>query len=116
MSNARTGLIALAAGLSLAACQTEPTPVQRNAAIGAGIGALAGAAIAENDTQGAVIGGLLGGAIGAYTGCREQGGCYVGGNQVARREDLRYDSRAGRYYYVDPATGRTYWQDGDYRG
>lgn len=116
MSVARTTIGAAIASLSLAACQTEPSPVERNAAIGGALGALAGAAIADDDLQGAVIGGALGAAVGAYTGCREQGGCFVGGKQVAGNNDLRYDRRADRYYYVDRNSGRTYWQDGQYRG
>ena len=31
-------------------------------------------------------------------------------------EELIYDRRADRYYYVDRRSGRTYWANGDYRG
>ena len=65
---------------------------------------------------GALIGGALGAAVGYYTGCQEQGGCFVGGKQVAGRDDLVYDNRERRYYYVDRGTGRTYWENGDLRG
>lgn len=116
MSVVRTAIGAAIASLSLAACQTQPSPVERNAAIGGAIGALAGAAIADNDAEGALIGGALGAAVGAYTGCREQGGCFVGGKQVADNNDLRYDRRADRYYYYDRSSGHTYWQNGQYRG
>jgi hypothetical protein len=105
------------ASLSLAACETDGwSPAQRNAAIGAGLGAAAGAAVSDNDTEGALIGGALGAAIGYYTGCREQGGCFVGGKQVASRSDLIYDRNDRRYYYVDRSTGRTYWENGEFRG
>jgi Glycine zipper 2TM domain len=96
----------------LAGCETMSAP-QRNAAIGGGIGALAGAAIADNDLQGALIGGALGAAVGYYTGCRQQGGCFVGGERVAG--ERQFDSRVQRYYFVDSRTGRTYWDNGDPR-
>lgn len=118
MSHMRTMFCALVASSSLAACSTTDNwdPAQRNAAIGGGIGALAGAAIADDDLSGALIGGALGAAVGYYTGCQEQGGCFVGGKQVASRSDMIYDRNAGRYYFVDKSTGRTYWESGDYRG
>jgi hypothetical protein len=105
------------ASLSLAACATDDlSPAERNAALGGAIGAAAGAAIADDDLTGALVGGALGAAVGYYTGCREQGGCYVGGRQVASRSDLRWDSNDRRYYYVDRSNGRTYWENGDLRG
>jgi len=45
-----------------------------------------------------------------------QGGCFVGGKQVANRNDLQYDRNDRRYYYVDRSNGRTYWENGDFRG
>jgi hypothetical protein len=72
--------------------------------------------IADNDLEGALIGGALGAAVGYYTGCREQGGCFVGGKQVASRSDLQYDRNDRRYFYVDRASGRTYWENGEFRG
>jgi hypothetical protein len=115
---ARTIFCAGVASLSLAACASsnQLTPVQRNAAIGGALGAAAGAAVNDDDLEGALIGGALGAAIGAYTGCNQQGGCFVGGKQVAQNNDLVYDSRADRYYYVDRSSGRTYWQNGEFRG
>jgi hypothetical protein len=106
------------ASLSLAACETTDnwSPAQRNAAIGGALGAAAGAAIADDDLEGALIGGALGAAVGYYTGCREQGGCFVGGKQVASRSDLIYDRNDRRYYYIDRSTGRTYWENGEFRG
>jgi outer membrane protein assembly factor BamB len=107
-----------AAALALSACAQDGfsslSPSERNALIGAGVGAAAGAALADDDAAGALIGGAAGAALGYYTGCREQGGCFVGGRRVA--DERVYDSRAGRYYYVDQQTGRTYWENGEYRG
>lgn len=105
-------MTATAAALVLAGCESA-TPAQRNAAIGAGLGAAAGAAISDDDTEGALIGGAIGAAVGYYTGCREQGGCFVGGDRVSDRR--YYDQRADRYYFRDPATGNTYWENGEIR-
>ncbi|MEZ5939066.1 MAG: glycine zipper 2TM domain-containing protein [Hyphomonadaceae bacterium] len=111
---AAAGLAAMS--LATACASGGYSPSQRNAAIGGAIGAAAGAAVSDDDLEGALIGGALGAAVGYYTGCRQQGGCYVGGDRVASRNDLVYDRGAGRYYYVDRSTGRTYWQNGEYRG
>lgn len=118
MSPLKTVFCAGVASLSMAACSSMNSwdPSQRNAAIGGALGAAAGAAVADDDLSGALIGGALGAAVGYYTGCQEQGGCFVGGKQVASRSDLIYDSGARRYYYVDRSTGRTYWENGDFRG
>lgn len=117
MSIIKTLFCAAVASLSLAACETDNwSPAQRNAAVGGAIGAAAGAAIADNDVEGALIGGALGAAVGYYTGCKEQGGCYVGGKEVAGRSDLIYDRNDRRYYFVDRSSGRTYWENGDFRG
>jgi hypothetical protein len=118
MSAIKTALCAAVASLSLAACSTTDdwSPAQRNAAIGGALGAAAGAAVSDNDLEGALIGGALGAAVGYYTGCREQGGCFVGGKQVANRSELQYDRNDRRYYYVDRSNGRTYWENGEFRG
>ena len=117
MTALKTLFCAGVASLSLAACETDNwSPAQRNAAVGGAIGAAAGAAVAKNDVEGALIGGALGAAIGYYTGCKEQGGCYVGGKEVANRSDLIYDRNDRRYYFVDRSSGRTYWENGDFRG
>jgi hypothetical protein len=118
MTNLKTTFCAAVASVSLVACSSMDNfdPSQRNAAIGGALGAAAGAAISDDDLSGALIGGALGAAVGYYTGCQEQGGCFVGGKQVASRSDMIYDRNAGRYYYVDASTGRTYWENGDYRG
>lgn len=118
MSTVRTIFCAAVSSLSLAACQMTENwdPSQRNAAVGGALGAAAGAALSDDDVEGALIGGALGAAVGYYTGCQQQGGCFVGGKQVASRSDLQYDRDDRRYYYVDRATGRTYWENGEYRG
>lgn len=118
MTYLKTTFCAAVASASLMACSSMDSmdPSQRNAAIGGALGAAAGAAIADDDLSGALIGGALGAAVGYYTGCQEQGGCFVGGKQVASRSEMVYDRNAGRYYYVDPSTGRTYWENGDFRG
>ncbi len=86
-------LLAVAgAGLLAAACTSTGT-VERNAAGGAALGALAG------------------GAAGAYVGCREDGGC--GAATPNRRQ--YYDERAGRYYFYDPSSQRYYWENGQPR-
>ncbi len=106
-----------AAALTMAACSSSGLP-ERNAVIGGALGAAAGAAIGNNTgsgdaATGALIGGAVGAAAGAYTGCQQQGGCFVGGRRV--QSELQYDQYARRYYYVDPQTGRTYWQNGEPR-
>ena len=118
MTGIKIAFCAAVSSLSLAACSTTDSwdPSQRNAAIGGALGAAAGAAIADDDLSGALIGGALGAAVGYYTGCQEQGGCFVGGKQVDGRDDLVYDNRERRYYYVDRGTGRTYWENGEFRG
>ena len=61
--------LALAAGVSLSACQT---PQQQNAltggALGAGAGALIGAAASNGHAGGALAGAAIGGATGAMLG------------------------------------------------
>jgi len=118
MNTLKVTFCAAVSSLSLAACNTMDgwDPSQRNAAIGGALGAVAGAAVADDDLSGALIGGALGAAVGYYTGCQEQGGCFVGGKQVAARDEMIYDNNAQRYYYVDRSTGRTYWDNGQPRG
>jgi hypothetical protein len=106
-------LIAGASALALVTGCAGMPPSQRNAAVGGALGAAAGAAVSDDDTTGALIGGALGAAAGYYTGCREQGGCYIGGQQVASQR--QFDAQAGRYYFRDPNTGATYWEDGRLR-
>lgn len=112
-------IIALAApAVILAGCATNNTV--RGGAGGAAAGGLAGAIIGNNTgsgdaRQGAIIGAVVGGAVGAYAGCREDGGCRWNQNNQ-NHSQLYYDQRAGRYYYIDQSSGRTFWQNGEYRG
>ncbi len=107
-------IVVSVAATALAACTTTGN-VERNAAGGAAIGALAGAAIGNNvgdgDAQtGALVGGALGAAAGAYRGySQDQRG------QQAAQGQRYYDQRADRYYYIDPQTGRTFWENGQPR-
>jgi hypothetical protein len=108
--------IAMAGAGILASACTSTGNVERNAAGGAALGALAGAVIGNNvgggsAGTGAAIGAVVGGSAGAYKGCREDGGC---GAEAPNRRQY-FDERAGRYYFIDPATKRTYWEDGSPR-
>lgn len=110
----RTTGIALGASLMVASCaNSQLNPAQRNAAIGTAAGAAIGSQVTDDETTGAVVGGLIGGAVGAYTGCRQQGGCYVGGREV--NTDRQYDEATDRSYFYDPASGNTYYANGDLR-
>ena len=111
----------LTSGLILSACTTTGN-TEKNAAIGAAAGATVGAIIGNNvgdgDAKtGAIIGGVVGAAGGAYTGREEDKriGEETRIKQGAQGQDLYYDQEAGRYYFIDPATGKTYWQDGSLR-
>ncbi len=105
-----TGLMFLAA-----ACTASGT-AERNAAYGAAAGAAAGAVagevIAGKPGKGAAIGagiGLIGGAI---AGCARAKDCF---GRARDTDERYYDDYANRYYYVDPATGDTWWENGDFR-
>ncbi|WP_018146502.1 glycine zipper domain-containing protein [Henriciella marina] len=68
-----------ATGLLMAAC-TQSGYTERNAAVGAGLGAAAGAVIGNNTgdgnaTRGAIIGAGVGGLAGAAKGCTEAEDC-----------------------------------------
>lgn len=108
--------------LALGACTTTGN-VEKNAAAGAAAGALAGAVIGNNTgsgdaKDGAVIGAVLGGTAGALKGRQDDIASGEGTKmrQTAQGQTLYYDERAGRYFYVDPQTGKTYWQNGQLRG
>jgi uncharacterized protein YcfJ len=110
-------IVAGLAATALAACTTTGN-VERNAAGGAALGALAGAAIGNNTGDGdaetgAIVGGALGAAAGAYRGYSQDQRAQ--GAQQAMQGQRYYDQRVGRYYYVDPQTGSTYWDDGSLR-
>ena len=104
-----------AAGLTIAACTTTGN-VERNAAGGAALGALAGAAIGNNvgdgdAGDGALAGAAVGAAAGAYRGYAQDQR-----HQVNQDQPRYYDQQAGRYFYIDEQTGRSYWDNGQYRG
>jgi hypothetical protein len=118
-----------AAGLALAlgAC-TSTGNTERGALGGAALGAAAGAIIGNNTgsgdaATGAAIGALAGGVGGAAVGherdkteaARQGDGQYYA-DRGPNGEELIFDRRANRYYYVDRRDGRTYWANGQYRG
>ncbi len=104
--------------LSLSACTTTGN-MERNAVVGAGLGGLAGAIIGNNVGSGdagtgAAIGAIIGGAGGAYSGYMQDqrtGQWYPRQSQST----LYWDRNYQRYYYTDPRTGCTYWQNGQRR-
>jgi uncharacterized protein YcfJ len=108
--------------LALGACTTTGN-VERNAAAGAAAGAALGAIIGNNTgdgdaTDGAVIGAVIGAGAGALKGRQDDIASGEGTKvrQTAQGQTLYYDERAGRYFYVDPQSGKTYWQNGQLRG
>jgi hypothetical protein len=107
---------------ALGAC-TSTGNIERNALGGAAIGAAAGSVIGNNTGdgdagQGAAIGAAIGGAAGAIRGRDQDVNSGEGTRlrQTAQGQQLYYDQRAGRYYYIDANSGRTYWQNGQLRG
>lgn len=110
-----------AVALGMTACTTTGN-TEKGAAIGAASGAIIGAVIGNNTgsgdgSTGAAIGAIVGGAGGAYVG--NQKDKTVGEptriRQGAEGQELIYDAQAGRYYFTEPNTGRTYWQNGAIR-
>lgn len=113
----RNAIIAIgAAGLLASACATDPYGYNNNSgpnqtvrqgAVGAGLGAVAGAIIGNNvgdgnAGRGALIGGALGGAAGA-----------IRGSQQDRNNQQRYRANDGQYYYCyDGRQSECYWEDG----
>lgn len=115
-------IVSVAAGALLLAACTSTGNVERNAAKGAVAGAIAGAVLGNNvgdgDAQrgaaiGAVVGGVAGAAKGRQDDIRSGEGTQL--RQPAAGQELLYDRNTGRYYYIDEATGRTYWQNGELR-
>lgn len=101
-----------AAGLLASACATDPygntglNEAGRQGAIGAGLGAVAGAIIGNNVGSGnagtgAAIGALAGGAAGAIRGSNQD-----------RRNQQRYGSQGQYYYCYDNRQTECYWEDG----
>lgn len=105
-------LVASAAALGVTACESM-SPSERNAAIGAGLGGVAGYALGNESASSAALGAVVGGAAGWYLGCRQEGRC---GAVNDRRE--YYDQRTQRYYFYDRQSGRYFYENGEpyYRG
>lgn len=101
--------------LATAGC-TQSGTAERGAlyggAGGAALGAAAGEVIAGKPGKGAAAGAALGAIAGAAAGCAEAKDCF---GRAKEHGDRRYDEYAGRYYYVDPRTGDTYWENGEFR-
>jgi hypothetical protein len=103
------------AGLSLSACASHRiSTAERDAAVTAAATSSASAAIIARD--GTVGDGSAVAVEGYYTGCRAQAGCFVGGKRVSGRDALAFDNQLGRYYFIDPETRKTYWENGQLRG
>ena len=68
--------------------------------------------LAATGCQSTGEGALTGAAVGAYEGCSRAGTCWGRARDHGHR---RYDRYSGRYYYVDPEYGDTYWEDGSFR-
>ncbi|MEM6414477.1 MAG: hypothetical protein AAF720_07445 [Pseudomonadota bacterium] len=103
-----------AASLALAAtgCQTTGQGALYGAALGAAGGAAAGEVFAGRPGTGAAAGALIGAAVGAAKGCSNSGTCFGRARDQGRR---RYDGHSDRYYYEDPYSGDSYWEDGRFR-
>ncbi len=95
---------------------TESRTAEKNAiygaAAGAAAGAVAGEVIAGRPGKGAIYGAAVGAVAGAVIGCARADDCF---GRSKRHNDRRYDSAAGRYYYVDPQYGDTWWESGEFR-
>jgi hypothetical protein len=100
----------------LAAACTSSGTAERNAAYGAAAGAAAGAVAGEvvsgKPGKGAAIGAAVGAVGGAIVGCARADDCFGRARDSGER---RYDDYADRYYYVDPETGDTWWENGEFR-
>ena len=114
-------LLMTAIGLSFTACTTTGN-TEKNAAIGGAAGAAIGAVVGNNvgdgDAKtGAIIGGVIGAAGGAYSGHEKDKhmGEPTDFKQSADGQPLIYDEAAGKYYFVEQSTGKTYWSDGALR-
>jgi uncharacterized protein YcfJ len=109
--------------LGAVAC-TSSGNTERGALGGALLGGAAGAIIGNNTGSGdAGQGAAIGAATGAIAGGAVGASKDRDDNRYADRdrygpngEEMIYDRRADRYYYVDRRSGRTYWANGEYRG
>jgi hypothetical protein len=106
--------------MGAAAC-TSSGNTERGALGGALLGGAAGAIIGNNTGsgdagQGAAIGAATGAIAGGVVGSSQDRNHNNARDVGPNGEAMIYDSRAGRYYYVDRYSGRTYWANGEYRG
>jgi YMGG-like Gly-zipper len=108
----KISILASSAMLLAAGCQSTGEGALTGAVIGAAGGAIAGEIFAGSPGRGAAYGALIGAAVGAYEGCSRAGTCWGRARDNGQR---RYDRYSGRYYYVDPEYGDTYWEDGSFR-
>ena len=127
-------ILPAAMAISLGACATAErgynnmSSAEKGATVGALGGAAAGAIIAGegDDAEGALIGAGIGAAGGYILGNERdkrrvnQGYQTSGYGDISqapfyRDENRFYDSNTGRYYYRDPATGATYYANGERR-
>jgi uncharacterized membrane protein len=109
------------ATLSLAACTTTGQ-VERNAgygaaagaAIGAGVGAISGdVSVGEGAAIGAVIGGVSGAVVGHNKDKAQYGGTTSA--PILDRSTRYFEESTGRYYFYERSTGRTFYENGQYR-
>lgn len=105
-----------ASGLLLVGACTASGTAERNAIYGAGAGAAAGAVAGEvlagKPGKGAAAGAAIGALGGAIVGCERARDCF---GRARDSGDRHYDDYADRYYYVDPRTGDTWWENGEFR-
>jgi uncharacterized protein YcfJ len=111
-----------ALALGAAAC-TQTGNTERGAVTGAVLGGAAGAIIGNNTGsgdagQGAAIGAATGAIAGGVAGAASDRNNPPPGQYSTgpNGEQLIYDREYNRYYYVDRRSGRTYWENGQYRG
>ena len=112
--------VASAAALSFAACTTTGE-VERSAtygaaggaAIGAGVGAISGdVSVGEGAAIGAGVGAVAGAIHGANKDRRYNGGTTARPDLTGQRY---YEESTGRYYRYERGTGRTFYENGQYR-
>jgi uncharacterized protein YcfJ len=111
-----------AAALGAVAC-TSSGNTERGALSGAILGGVAGAVIGNNTGsgdagQGAAIGAATGAIAGGVVGNQQDNNDNRNNanNRGPNGEELIYDRNYNRYYFVDRRNGRTYWENGEYRG
>ncbi len=108
-------IIGVASIVALSACTASRTAEKNalyGAAAGAAAGAVAGEVIAGSPGKGAIYGAAAGAVGGAVVGCARADDCF---GRARDGNDRHYDNYAKRYYYVDPKTGDTWWENGDFR-